>query len=83
MRIALVMLTRYGCGARSRLLRVPRAAGILEVMANTISGRLHLKAARAAIARGIKGALILKGVRGEAREVAERLMAACERRPRG
>lgn len=83
LRIGLVMLTRFGCEARSRLLRVPRAAGILEVMANAISGRLHLKAARAAIARGIRGALILKGVRGEAREVAEGLMAACERRPRG
>ena len=74
----LVVLSRYEEGARWRPRRLTGGQGALALLGNTVSARRGPERALAAIERAVSGALILKGKRGEAREVAASLLESLE-----
>jgi len=64
--VGLVVITRYRAGARWRPRRLsPGRAGI-ELLAHTVAARRRPARALSTLARTLSGALVLKGVRGEA-----------------
>lgn len=83
--VGLIVVTRFRAGAvwRPRVLSAGQA--ILSLMANSGSARKNPDAAFELFEQAVSGALALKGVRGEANEVArnllDRLPATTRRRP--
>lgn len=76
--VGLVALSRYEDGARWRPRRLTGGQGALALLGNTVSARRDPARALAAIERAVSGALILKGKRGDAREVAASLLESLE-----
>jgi hypothetical protein len=72
--VGLVVVTRYRAGARWRPRRLSPSAGALALLANTVSVRREPTAAMTAVQAVVLQAVILQGVRGEAREVARALL---------
>ena len=72
--VGLVAVTSYKEGARFRPRRQSEGRGILELMANTVPARRRPKTAFATLARAVREVPILKGVRGEADNVAKALL---------
>jgi hypothetical protein len=68
--IGLVLLTRYRAGARWRPQRVSPARAGIELLAHTLAARWRPARALSTLARALADALVLKGVRGEARDLA-------------
>ena len=67
--VGLVVLTRYRAGARWRPRQLsPGRAGI-ELLAHTVAARRRPARALSTLARTLSGALVLKGVRGDASEL--------------
>jgi hypothetical protein len=78
--VGLVALTAYRPGAswRSRPLTPGRA--VLALLRHTLSAQFDPEGAIEVLSRAVRPALLCQGVRGEAAETAERLLAALDRR---
>lgn len=74
--VGLVVSTKYKPGARWRPRRLSHGQGVLELLANTVSARSQPELALTALPNAIKSARLLKGVRGEASEVIDAILAS-------
>jgi len=72
--VRLVISTSYKEGARWRPRQLTPGRGVLELLANTVSARSQTKLALATLPKAVRSAEVLKGVRGEADEVVERIL---------
>lgn len=72
--VRLVILTSYRPGARWRPRRLTRGLGVLELLANTVSARSQTKLVLETLPKAVRSAEVLKGVRGEADEVVEKIL---------
>lgn len=71
--VRLVLVTRYRRGGRWRPQRVSAGAGMLALLANTVSARRDPKRALQNLTCLLAGATVLKGTRGEAASVIRHL----------
>lgn len=69
--VAMVVVSKYKPGARWRPRRLSEGEGALELMANTVSARRQPEAMLEAIRRVVSLAPVLKGDRGDARQVVD------------
>jgi hypothetical protein len=69
LKVALVLMTKYRKGARWKPRELSAGAGVLELLANTVSARRKPAESLAVLQCLASGAVVLKGVRGEAAEV--------------
>jgi hypothetical protein len=76
LRVGLVVSTKYKSGAHWRPRKVTRGRGVLELMSNTVSARTQPRLALAVLPAALESALILKGVRGEAGQIVEAILAS-------
>jgi hypothetical protein len=76
--VGLVVLAEHRPGAVWRPERLTAGQAVLEMLAHTVPARLRPEAAIASLARAVARATVLKGARGEAREVAELLLRSFE-----
>jgi hypothetical protein len=74
LRVGLVIATSYKSGARWRPRQMTRGRGVLELMSNTVSARNQPERALTVLPSALESALILKGVRGEASEIAKAIL---------
>ena len=72
--VALVVLPRYRPGARRRPARLSPGRAMLELLANTVPVRRRPEASLATLQQIVSDTMILKGVRGEASEMADSLL---------
>jgi hypothetical protein len=77
--VGLVVLTEHRPGASWRPHRVSAGQAVLEILSHTVPARLRPEDSLAALARAVEGAVVLQGERGEARELAGRLLASMEK----
>src|SRR5258708_27076415 len=75
LRIGLVVSTSFKKGARFRPCELSRGQGVLELLANTVSARTQPRLALEALPKALESAQVLKGVRGEASEIVESILA--------
>lgn len=73
-RAGLIVVSRYRPGARWRPRRLTKGQGTLALLDNTVSVRRQPRLALPRLVRATASAVILKGVRGEARETARSLV---------
>jgi len=76
LRVGLVVATNYKAGARWRPRQVTRGTGVLELMSNTVAARSQPELALTVLPAALESARILKGVRGEASEIVESILAS-------
>jgi hypothetical protein len=67
--VNLVLVTRYRAGAHWRPTRLSPGRAAIELLAQTLAARWRPARALSTLARALAGALVLKGVRGEASEL--------------
>jgi hypothetical protein len=72
--VGLVVATSYREGARWRPRRLPPGRAVMALLANTLSARTKPDRALAVLRQAVLDAQVIKGVRGEAEEVAEALL---------
>jgi len=72
--VRLIISTRYRVGARWRPRKLTPGLGVLELLANTVSARSQTRLALETLPKAVRAAEVLKGVRGEADEVVERIL---------
>ena len=72
--VGLVVVSNYKEGARWRPRKLTAGEGALAMFANTIPARRQPGAALTALREAMPQAQILKGVRGEAREMADSIL---------
>ena len=72
--IGLVVATRYRPGVRWRPRPISPGRAVMELLANTVPARLDPERAFATLRSATAEAMVLKGARGEAEEVAEGLL---------
>ncbi len=77
--VGMVVDTRYREGARWHPMRVSPGAGAMVLLANTVSARYRPARNLPVIRKAVSGAIILRGVRGEAGDVARDLLARMDR----
>ena len=75
LRVGLVVSTNYKSGARWRPRQITRGTGVLELMSNTVSARSQPKLALTVLPAALESARILKGVRGEASQIVDSILA--------
>ncbi len=78
LRVGLVVSTNYKEGARFKPRELTRGKGVLELLANTVSARSQPELALTALPKALESARIIKGARGEAREVAESILKSVD-----
>jgi len=71
LQVGLVVVSQYKEGARWRPRQLSRGQGALALLANTVSAREQPEAALSTLRHVVSEAPVIKGVRGEAREVVE------------
>jgi hypothetical protein len=74
----LVVLSTFRPGADWRPERLSRGHAVLELLAHTVPARLRPERSLRALARAVTRAVVVKGERGEAREVVGRLLESLE-----
>jgi hypothetical protein len=72
--VGLVAVSQYREGGRWRPRRLTAGQGVLALLANTVPARERPAAALATLQRALVAAPVLKGIRGEASEVADVLL---------
>jgi hypothetical protein len=72
--VRLVISTSYRAGTKWRPRKLSRGKGILELLANTVAARWQTKRVLATLPKAVRGAEVLKGVRGEADEVVNEIL---------
>lgn len=81
--IAMVLLNEYRRGARWRPRRLSAGRGIMSLLAHTVGVRRDPEVALTTLERVVSGAAVLKGARGEAREIAVSILEQLEERKGG
>lgn len=76
--VGLVVLAEHRPGAAWRPERLSRGQAVLEMLAHTVPARLRPESSLAALERAVAGAMVLKGVRGEAADLAPELLRVLE-----
>jgi hypothetical protein len=76
--VGLVVLAEHRPGATWRPERLTAGQAVIELLAHTVPARLRPEASLASLERAVARAAVLKGTRGEARELAETLLRAVE-----
>jgi len=74
LRIGLVISTRFKDGADWRPRELTRGKGVLEMLSNTVSARSQPELALNVLPKALESAKILKGARGEAREIVDSIL---------
>jgi hypothetical protein len=80
--VGLVVLTSHRPGAEWRPVTLTPGQAVLEMLAHTVPARLRPEASLAALERAVARATVLRGERGEAAEVAARLLDQVEEEER-
>ena len=78
LRVALVVLAEYRDGADWEPRRLSAGQAVLEMLKHTVPARLRPEESLAALGRAVSDAAILAGERGEAPELASRLLQEIE-----
>jgi hypothetical protein len=78
LRVGLVISTRFKEAARWRPRELTRGKGVLEMLSNTVSARTQPELALNVLPRALEAARILKGARGEAKNVVDSILAKAE-----
>jgi len=73
--VGLVVFTQYRPGVRWRPRRLTAGQGIISLLENAVPARSRPKACLATFRQVVSAARVLKGARGEARDMAEALLA--------
>jgi hypothetical protein len=76
--VGLVLMTQFKSGARWRPRKLTAGKGVLEMLFNTVSARRSPARALATLQRVAAQADVLKGVRGDARQVASAVLERVE-----
>lgn len=76
--VGLVLMSRYRPGARWRPRQLSAGVGALELLSNTVAARKEPAKALNTLEQVVSGAPVLKGVRGEASEVARAILENVE-----
>jgi hypothetical protein len=76
--VGLVVLTAFRRGARWRPERLSRGHAVLEMLAHTVPARLRPERSLRALERAVRGAVVVKGERGEARDLVASLLGSVE-----
>ena len=74
LRVGLVISTSFKEGVRWRPRELTRGKGVLEMLANTVSARTQPELALNSLPKALESARILKGARGEAREIVDAIL---------
>jgi hypothetical protein len=74
--VGLVLVTSYKAGARWRPRQLSAGQAALALFSNTVPARRQPRLAFATLSRALADALVLKGVRGEAQEVADSVLGS-------
>jgi hypothetical protein len=74
--VGLVVVTEYRAGARWRPRRLSAGQGALALLNNTVSIRRQPAEALAALEKIVYCAPVIKGVRGEAKEILDSLLSS-------
>ena len=74
LRVGLVVATNFKDGARWRPRELTQGKAVLELLANTVSARSQPEMALSFLPKALESARILKGVRGEAREMVDAIL---------
>jgi len=77
--VALVMLSRFQKGARWAPRQLSPGHAVLELLSNTVSARRKPEEALATLQQVGATAMTLKGVRGEAKDIATRILERAEK----
>lgn len=80
--VALVLMTEYKASAKWRPRNLTPGQGVLALLSNTVSARRSPEKALASLQYVVAGAEILKGVRGDARELSRAILERSERKKR-
>ncbi len=75
LRTGLIISTSFREGARWRPRELTRGKGVLELLSNTVSARTQPELALNVLPKALEAAKILKGVRGEARDIVDSILA--------
>jgi hypothetical protein len=73
-----VVITEHRPGAQWRPDRLTAGQAVLEMLAHTVPARLRPEASLVSLERAVARAVVLKGPRGEARELAAVLLRSVE-----
>ena len=76
--VGMVVVTEHQLGAAWKPRSLTAGRAVLEMLAHTVAARLRPEESLASLERAVDGAIILKGERGEAADLAPRLLAAAE-----
>ncbi len=76
--VGLVVLAEHRRGASWRPRRLSAGQAVLGILSHTVPARLRPEDSLAALGCAVEGAVVLQGERGEARELASRLLAWME-----
>jgi hypothetical protein len=76
--VGLVVLTSFRGGASWSPRRLSAGEAVLEMLTHTVPARLRPEDSLAALGQAVEGAAVLEGERGEAQELAGRLLALME-----
>jgi hypothetical protein len=76
--VGLVAFTHFKAGVRWRPRHVTAGKGVMALLENTVPARRRPKASLAALRQVVSAAPVIRGARGEAREMAETLLARVE-----
>lgn len=72
--VGLVLITRYKAGATWKPQALTPGKAVMELFSNTLSGPRYGEKALSALSKAVSGAKIMKGVRGEASGLVERIL---------
>jgi hypothetical protein len=78
LRVGLVVLAEHRPGASWRPRRLSSGQAVLEILSHTVPARLRPEDSLTALGCAVEGAAVLQGERGEAQELAGRLLAWME-----
>lgn len=81
--VGLVVLTEHRRGASWRPALLTRGQAVLEMLAHTVPARLRPEASLASLERAVARAVVVKGERGEAEDLAAELLRLSEATPPG
>lgn len=81
--VGLVVLTSYRSGARWRPRGLSHGRAVIELLNHTIPARMEPGRALATLKQVAAGALVLKGVRGEAGQMIDTLLARADEHASG
>ena len=77
--VGLVMVTQYKAGAHWKPRQLSGGQAVLALLANTVSARRQPEKALGTLQRAVSGAPALKGIRGEAEQLAPSVLARMEK----